>query len=74
MATSRKPLFGADEPTAHEGAALPADGEAPLTAPPAADVVASRALMVGALLERARLESTRDAARFTALKRSKSVV
>ena len=68
MATSRKPLFDADEPTAHEGPALPADDEAPLTAPPEADVVAGRALMVGALLERARLESTRDAARFTTLK------
>lgn len=31
-------------------------------------MVAGRALMVGALLERARLESSRDAARFTALK------
>lgn len=44
------------------------DGDAPLTAPPEADVVASRALMVGALLDRASLESKRDAARFTALK------
>lgn len=49
-----------ESPEAAEGA--------PLTAPPEADVVASRALMVGALLERARLESSRDAARFTALK------
>jgi hypothetical protein len=80
MATSRKPLFDPDEKTAtegspltapeegaHEGAADEAD-DALLTAPPEADVVASRALMVAALLERARLESSRDAARFTALK------
>jgi hypothetical protein len=68
MATSRKPLFDADEPTALEGASLPPESEAPLTAPPEPDVVAGRALMVGALLERARLESTRDEARFTTLK------
>lgn len=72
MATSRKPLFDPDERTATEGKpveAAPAetDADAPLTAPPEPDVVAGRALMVGALLERARLESTRDEARFTAL-------
>lgn len=63
MATSRKPLFDPDEKTATEGKpveAAPAetDAAAPLTAPPEPDVVAGRALMVGALLERARLEST----------------
>lgn len=69
MATSRKPLFDPDEPTATEGTSLVTpDEEAPLTAAPEADVVAARALMVGALLERARLESTRDEARFTALR------
>lgn len=72
MATSRKPLFDPDEKTATEGKpvdAAPAetDPAAPLTAPPEADVVAGRALMVGALLERARLESIRDEARFTTL-------
>lgn len=72
MATSRKPLSDSDERPATEGKAAegaPAEreGEAPLTAPPAPDVVAGRALMVGALLERARLESTRDEARFTTL-------
>ena len=68
MATSRKPLFDADEPTAHEGAALAPGEEAPLTAPPEPDVGAGRALMVGALLERARLESTHDEARFGTLR------
>lgn len=80
MATSRKPLFDPDEKTATEGTPIevtqgnaPAlsqeeEGEEPLAAPPEADVVAGRALMVGALLERARLESSRDAARFTQLK------
>jgi hypothetical protein len=67
MATSRKPLFESDEPTATEGSSL-ADEQEPVTAPPEADVVAGRALMVGALLERARLESARDEARFTALR------
>ena len=72
MATSRKPLFDPDEKTATEGSPVAApdaegDAEAPVTAPPEADVVAGRALMVAALLERGRLESTRDAARFTAL-------
>lgn len=70
MATSRKPLFDPEEKTATEGSPLQTpeeDAEAPVTAPPEADVVAGRALMVGALLERAGLESSRDAARFTAL-------
>ncbi|MDP1829564.1 MAG: DUF4272 domain-containing protein [Archangium sp.] len=72
MATSRKPLFDPDEKTATEGkpaesAPEESDADAPLTAPPEPDVVAGRALMVAALLERARLESTRDEARFTAL-------
>jgi hypothetical protein len=68
MATSRKPLFDPDEKTALEGQPAAQEPDAPLTAPPEADVVAGRALMVGALLERARLESSRDEARFTALK------
>ncbi len=75
MATSRKPLFDPDEKTATEGMPVTAptepreeDESPPLTAPPEADIVAGRALMVGALLERARLESNRDAARFTSLK------
>ena len=67
MATSRKPLFDPDEKTATEGQPVD-DADGPLAAAPEADVVAARALMVGALLERARLESTRDEARFTALK------
>lgn len=67
MATSRKPLFESDEPTATEGTSLPGEQE-PIPVPPEADVVAGRALMVGALLERARLESARDEARFTALR------
>lgn len=72
MATSRKPLFDPDEKTATEGmpvtqAPEEEDAEPPLTAPPEPDVVAGRALMVGALLERARLESARDPARFKAL-------
>ena len=67
MATSRKPLFESDEPTATEGSSLVEDHE-PVPAPPEADVVAGRALMVAALLARARLESTRDEARFTALR------
>ena len=67
MATSRKPLFDPDEKTATQGP--PAEeGDAPLAAPAEADVVAARALMVGALLERAKLESTRDEAAFTALR------
>ena len=67
MATSRKPLFESDEPTATEGSPLATEPE-PTPAPPEADVVAGRALMVGALLERARLESAPDQARFTALR------
>lgn len=70
MATSRKPLFDADEPTATDAAPVsePAAGEPPLAAPPEADVVASRALMVGALLERAKLESAPSESHFAALR------
>lgn len=83
MATSKKPLFDADEATATEGlaAAEPVTNvetpiaevedddseDAPVAAPPEADVVAGRALMVAALVERSRLESNRDAARAEAL-------
>ena len=70
MGPPRKPLFDPDEPTATDGPALAAsepEAEPPLTAPPEADVVASRALMVAALLERARLESTHDEDRHLAL-------
>ena len=68
MATSRKLLFDPDEKTATEGMPVQEDDvEPPLTAPPEPDVVAGRALMVGALLERARLEAARDPARFKAL-------
>lgn len=57
MASSRKPPLEADESTAQEGS------------PPTPDVVAARALMVAALLERAKLESSRDGGRQTALAR-----
>lgn len=77
MATTKKPLFDPDEATATEGMQLPepetstdvpvteepGDEAGPIAAPPEADVVAGRALMVGALVERSRLESKRDAAR-----------
>lgn len=43
------------------------DDSAPIAAPPEADVVAGRALMVAALVERSRLEGSRDVARATAL-------
>lgn len=43
------------------------DDSAPLAAPPEADVVAGRALMVAALVERSRLESSRDTKRAAAL-------
>jgi hypothetical protein len=66
MATSRTPLFDPDEPTAREGKALSSDDEV-VGAPPEPDVVASRALMIAALAERARLESSRDLLRFTQL-------
>lgn len=71
MADPKKPLFDADEPTVREAAALtaPRDDELEpvLTAPPEADVVAGRALMVAALIDRAQLESSRDQARFAKL-------
>ncbi len=64
MATTKKPLFDPDEATATEGMQL----DVPVVgAPPEADVVAGRALMVGALVERSRLESKRDVARAAAL-------
>lgn len=69
MATSRKPLFEADEPTATDAQpAVEATEDPPLAAPPEADVVAGRALMVGALLERAKLESAPSESHFAALR------
>jgi len=61
-------LFDPEESTATEGTPLqqPHD-DAPLATAPEADVIAGRALMMGALLERSRLESSRDAARLDAL-------
>ncbi|MFT3713282.1 MAG: DUF4272 domain-containing protein [Archangium sp.] len=68
MATSRTPLFDPDEPTAREGHALKAEADDEVVgAPPEPDVVASRALMIAALCERARLESNKDLMRFTQL-------
>lgn len=77
MATSKKPLFDPDEATAKEGVAIAPetddddfderDDSAPVSAPPEADVVAGRALMVAALIERSRLEAKRDAKRAAAL-------
>jgi hypothetical protein len=67
MAT-RTPLFDAEESTATAGTPLQQPhGDEPLTTAPEADVIAGRALMMGALLERSRLESSRDAARCDAL-------
>lgn len=43
------------------------DSETPMSAPPEADVVAARALMVGALLRRAEMESAPNTVRSTAL-------
>ncbi len=64
MAPPKKPLFEPDEVTAPLAAsadeALP-EGEVP-GAPPEADVVASRALMVAVMLERARLETSGEVA------------
>lgn len=70
MATSRKPLFDADEPTATDAkpTASETSDDPPLAAPPEADVVAGRALMVGALLERAKLESSPSESHFAALR------
>lgn len=66
MSPPKKPLFEADEVTAPVAdAAAPGDDAEVLDevgAPPEPDVVASRALMVGVMLERARLEATGDVA------------
>lgn len=66
MATSRTPLYEPEEVTAREGTALQSAEEV-VGAPPEADTVASRALMIAALSERARLESSKDLTRFTQL-------
>jgi hypothetical protein len=69
MATSRKPLFDDAEPTATDAKpATETPEDPPLAAPPEADVVAARALMVGALLERAKLESAPSESHFAALR------
>jgi hypothetical protein len=68
MSPPKKPLFEPDEVTAPVAEATPAagvdDAEAldEVGTPPEPDVVASRALMVGVMLERARLEATGDVA------------
>lgn len=68
MVTSRKPLFESDEPTATEGVAVSPLEQMPEAAPPEPDVVAGRALMVAALLERAKLESAPSESHFAALR------
>ncbi len=60
-------LFGPDEAT-ETGPALEEEA-APFGVPPEADTVAGRALMIGALVERARLEATPDATRLATLDR-----
>lgn len=68
MSPPKKPLFEPDEVTAPVAEATTAagvdDAEAldEVGTPPEPDVVASRALMVGVMLERARLEATGDVA------------
>lgn len=68
MSPPKKPLFEPDEVTAPVAEAAPASGPDDaevldeVGAPPEPDVVASRALMVGVMLERARLEATGDVA------------
>ncbi|MBL8915905.1 MAG: DUF4272 domain-containing protein [Archangium sp.] len=66
MATSRTPLYEPEEVTAREGSAL-AQADDVVGAPPEADTVASRALMIAALWERSRLESSKDLTRLTQL-------
>ena len=56
--TSRTPLYEPEEVTAREGTALPSTDEGPVGTPPEADQVAGRALMMAALMERSRLESS----------------
>lgn len=67
MSPPKKPLFEPDEVTAPVAEAAtpstgPDDEVEAVGAQPEADVVASRALMVGVMLERARLEATGDVA------------
>lgn len=69
MAT-RKPLFDPEEATATDGAPLQAPAaqdDVAMGTAPEADVIGGRALMMAALLERSRLESTRDAKQLAAL-------
>ncbi|MGV3622706.1 MAG: DUF4272 domain-containing protein [Archangium sp.] len=63
----REPVTAAEVPVTEDDDFDDADDSAPISAPPEADVVAGRALMVAALIERARLESSRDAKRAAAL-------
>lgn len=63
----REPATATDAPVTDDDDFDDRDDSAPIAAPPEADVVAGRALMVAALVERSRLEATRDVARAKAL-------
>lgn len=73
MSPPKKPLFEPDEVTAPIAEPAPdadtdADELEAVGAQPEADAVASRALMVGVMLERARLEATGDVAPLSRLR------
>lgn len=70
MTSSRKPPLEPDEPTSPSGAVLgqPAEEPVPLGGAPEADEVAARAVMIAALLERAKLESAPSESHLAALR------